>query len=81
MHVPLKESAGSAQLVKSARIWLSALGPAVPQRLLAVISSSLCAYSEHVSAQSGVVAEPVRPHGVMEFCIMALHKTLVVYLA
>lgn len=31
IHEPLNESAGSAQFVKSARIWLMALGPAVPQ--------------------------------------------------
>lgn len=45
IQVPVNESAGSAQLVKSALIWLRALFPAVPHTLLAVMSSSLCAYS------------------------------------
>jgi hypothetical protein len=44
MHVPVMEFAGKAQLVKSARIWLRAFGPAVPQMLLdADISCSLWA--------------------------------------
>lgn len=34
MHEPASDLAGRAQLVRSARIWLSALGPVVPQRRL-----------------------------------------------
>jgi hypothetical protein len=41
MQLSVIDAAGSAQLVKSARIWVKAFGPAVPQTLLAVISSSL----------------------------------------
>jgi hypothetical protein len=32
----------------------------------------------HVSAQTGVEAEDDRLHGVLEFCIIALHITVVV---
>lgn len=34
-----------------------------------------------VVAQSGLAAVPVSPHGSIEFWIIALHRTLVVYLA
>lgn len=78
---PMSEVAGSAQLVKSARICETAPVPAVPQMLLAVISCSLSAYDAHDSAQSGRVASPDRLHGVIEFCIIALQSTLVVYRA
>lgn len=77
----VNESAGSAQFVKSARICVSASASGFAQTLLLVISSSLSAYEAHVSAQRGRVASPVRLHGVMEFCTMALQRTLVVYLA
>lgn len=81
MHAPVNEFAGSAQSVKSARIWVSALDPALPQTLLLAISSSLCAKDAHVSAHSGRVALPDSPQGLIEFCTMALQSTLVVYLA
>lgn len=81
MQLPVNELAGSAQFVKSARIWVRAPSPAVPQTSLAVISCSLSAYDAQDSAHSGLVASPVRPHGWMEFWIMALQMTLVVYLA
>ena len=45
IHEPDNEFAGSAQLVKSARIWLIAFEFAVPQMSLAVIDCSLSAYS------------------------------------
>ena len=81
MQLPVSESAGSAQLVKSARICESALSPAEPQILLAVISCSLSAYAAHESAHSGAAASPLRPQGVIEFCMIALQSTLVVYRA
>ena len=43
MQDPESESAGRAQLVKSARIWLTASEPWFPQILLAAISCSLWA--------------------------------------
>lgn len=49
MQVVAMESAGSAQLVKSARNWLMALEPAVPQRSgLERMVSSLRAKSAYV---------------------------------
>lgn len=81
MQEPDSELAGKAQLVKSARIWESALSPVVPHTLLAEISCSLCAYSAQESAHNGVIASPLKLHGVIEFCTMALHITLAVYLA
>lgn len=81
MQDPVMELAGRAQLVKSARICVSALLPAVPQMLLAAICCSLWAYSAHESAHSGRVAFPESPHGSMEFWMMALQSTLVVYRA
>ena len=67
MQDPDSESAGNAQFVKSARICESAPVSGFAQTLLLVMSSSLCAYDAHVSAQSGLVASPVRVHGVIEF--------------
>lgn len=81
IHDPVNEFAGSAQLVKSARICVSASEPALPQTSLAVISCSLCAYSAHDAAHSGAVASPVRPQGCAEFWMIALQSTLVVYRA
>ena len=60
---------------------MSAPAPASPHTSLAAISSSLCAYVAQESAHNGRVASPDRSHGVMEFCTMALHITLVVYRA
>jgi len=81
MHSPLREFAGSAQFVKSARICVRASEAALPQMSLAAISCSLWAYSAHESAQSGRVAAPSSPQGSAEFWIIALQSTLVVYLA
>ena len=78
MQLPVKESAGRAQLVKSARICVSAPESAVPQVSLAVISCSLSAYEAHDSAHSGRAASPESPHGCIEFCTIALQSTLVV---
>lgn len=48
MHVPLSESDGNAQLVKSALIWLTALLPALPHRSgLEAICCSLIANSAY----------------------------------
>lgn len=81
IHAPLKESAGSAQFVKSARICVRASESAFPQMSLAVISCSLNAYSAHESAQRGREASLSRPQGSAEFCTIALQITLVVYRA
>jgi len=81
IHCPLKEFAGRAQLVKSARIWVREFESEVPHTLLAAISCSLWAYSAQESAQRGRRAVPSSPHGSAEFCIMALQSTLVVYRA
>lgn len=45
MQLPLNESFGNAQVVKSARIWLSALFEGVPHRDEAAMVSSLVANS------------------------------------
>lgn len=82
MHETLRESAGKAQLVKSARICEMALDPAVPQSSgLATIEASEMAKSAQVSAQSGLVALPVNWQSRTEFWMMELQRTLVVYLA
>jgi len=81
MHDPVKESAGSAQFVKSARICVSAPEPALPHTSLAVISCSLCAYSAQDAAHNGATASPVRSQGCAEFCMIALQSTVVVYRA
>jgi hypothetical protein len=47
MQLPLNESFGNAQVVKSARIWLSALLEGVPQRDEAAMVSSLVANSAY----------------------------------
>lgn len=98
MQVPVSDSAGSAQFVKSALIWESALlFGFVHSALLAMMIASLSACSAlgcisttinliwnianvltQVSAQTGRAAVVDRPHGVREFCIIALHITLVV---
>jgi len=68
IQVPLSESAGKAQLVKSARIWLIALGPERPHSSgLAAMVCSLMANSAHVSAHSGRDALPEREHACTEF--------------
>lgn len=51
MHEPDNEFAGSAQLVKSARIWLIAFEFALPQMSLAVMDCSLSAYSAYDQCQ------------------------------
>ena len=81
MQDPVSALAGRAQLVKSARIWVRASFPTDPQTLLAVISCSLSAYWAHDCAHNGRAASPERLHALMEFCTMALQRTLVVYRA
>jgi hypothetical protein len=81
MQAPVNESAGSAQLVKSARICVSAYELGLSHTLLATISCSLCAYSAHESAQSGLESLADRSHGAAEFCTIALQSTLMVYRA
>lgn len=78
MQVEPIASAGRAQFVKSALSCLAAFGPGLPQRLLYVMLCSVSTYEAHVSAHSGAVATPSRLHAWMEFCTIALHKTLVV---
>lgn len=48
MHEPDNEFAGSAQLVKSARIWLIAFELALPHISLAAMDCSLSAYSAYI---------------------------------
>lgn len=79
MQVPVNEFAGSAQFVKSALICESALLPGFEHSALsAMIMPSLSAFWAHVSAQTGRESAADRPHGVREFCIIALHITVVV---
>jgi hypothetical protein len=51
MHEPDNELAGSAQFVKSARIWLIAFEFALPHMSLAVMDCSLSAYSAYNQGQ------------------------------
>lgn len=82
MQEPVSELAGRAQLVKSARICELTLLLVVPQSSgVAAISCSLVAYSAQVSAQRGRDSSEDRSHESIEFCTIALHNTLVVYLA
>lgn len=54
MQVPDKESAGRAQLVKSARIWSSAFAEVDPHKSgVEAISASLVAYSAYEMLASG----------------------------
>lgn len=80
MQVPVRESAGKAQLVKSARICdmycdeFAFLQKAV----LMTMYSSLVASRAQVSAQRGLAAVPVRSQASIEFCTMPLQSTLIV---
>lgn len=79
MQVPVNEFAGNAQFVKSALICESALLPGFEQREgSAMMIASLSACCAQVSAQTGRDCAVDRLHGVLEFCIIALHITVVV---
>lgn len=79
MQVPDNELAGNAQLVKSALICEPALLPGVEQRAeSAMIIDSLEACCAQVSAHTGGEFAADKPHSVREFCIIALHITVVV---
>ena len=81
-HLPLNESEGKAQTVKSARIWSIARLLGLEQVSLSeIICCSLMACWAQVSAQSGCESLSEREHGFLEFCTIALQSTLVVYLA
>lgn len=79
MQVPVNELAGNAQLVKSALICESALLPGLVQRAeFSMMMASLSACCAHVSAHTGRESSADKPHAVREFCIIALHITVVV---
>lgn len=79
MQLPVNEFAGNAQFVKSALICESALLPGFEHRFgSAMIIASLSACWAQVSAQTGCDCAIDRPHVDLEFCIIALHSTVVV---